>query len=168
MGIAVYEEHHRHLYRWLERSEFETKISSPIEDARKLFMAEMMPDSHKEARFVIYLEPQTGGYRDAIQMFQNLALLSSTASDTVSTDTERVFEALNNPRFEWRTIPGIAQETGLDSETIEKVLSESKNQVVRSSRVTKDGCELFTTRLHFREFASPWTRLIGALKNRVD
>ena len=83
-------------------------------------------------------------------------------------DHELVLKALNNPKYKWRTVPGIAEETSLDPETVTRALEKSRDQVVRSSRYTSDGRELYTARVRFREFASPWTKIRGALKNRVD
>lgn len=38
-------------------------------------------------------------------------------------EEKRVFEALDDPRWSWRTIQGIADTTGLDLSTIKSVLS---------------------------------------------
>jgi hypothetical protein len=83
-------------------------------------------------------------------------------------EQELVQKALEKSEFEWRTIPGIAKETGLDPETVARVLSQLKSQVVKSSKFTKDGRQLYTTRSRYRESASPWRQLLGAIKNRVD
>ncbi len=170
MGTVVDQEHRRHLYGWSEGRGNKSKWSPPIEEAHKLFMITMFPAPYKDAVYVNHIKPHTYRYRDAMQSIYNLEFVRPTPTlvDTASTDTELVLEALSNPEFEWRTIPGISQETELDNKVIEKVLSESRDQIVRSSRITKDGRERFTTRSRFQEFTSPWTRLLGALKNRAD
>jgi hypothetical protein len=83
-------------------------------------------------------------------------------------ERELVHRALENPKFEWRTASGIANETGLEPETVAGALSQLKSQVVKSSRFTTDGQALYTTRSRYREFASIWRQLLGAIKNRVD
>jgi hypothetical protein len=89
-------------------------------------------------------------------------------AEAVQNKQDLVLDALNNPEFEWRTVPGITKETGLDSETVVKVLDQLGFQVVKSSRRTRDAQELFTTRACFRASASPLTKMLGALRNRAD
>lgn len=79
-----------------------------------------------------------------------------------------VLGALNNSKYEWRTILGIAEETGLDPEIVVKALSEFKSGVVRSSRFTRDGRALYTTRSRHEEFAPFWRKVLGAIKNQID
>jgi hypothetical protein len=90
------------------------------------------------------------------------------ASRTTQKEKRLVLEALNNPGFEWRTIPGIVEETGLDRATVAKALSEFNGEVVKSSRFTADGRALYTTRKRYRESEPHWRKFLGAIKNRVD
>jgi hypothetical protein len=68
---------------------------------------------------------------------------------------EAVLKALNNPKYKWRTIRGIAKETNLDTATVLNVFEQSDSEIVRSSRPSKRGDELFATREHFTDQASP-------------
>jgi hypothetical protein len=90
------------------------------------------------------------------------------ALETDQDETELVLKALSNPKYQWRTVAGIAKETGLDPDIVTDVLGRLKDRMVRSTRSTKDGQEVFATRERFRQFASPWTKILGALKNRAD
>ncbi len=56
-----------------------------------------------------------------------------------------VLKALENPRYAWRTILGIATETRLDVRTIEEVLASAGDQVIKSDLLSEEGDELFTT-----------------------
>ncbi len=81
---------------------------------------------------------------------------------------QAVWKALENPDYSWRTIEGLASETALEPGVVLSVISHLEGEIVRSSIKSKDGQELYSTRNHFRKFASPTTRLMGALKNRLD
>ncbi len=95
---------------------------------------------------------------------------ASQSKTTQATQKEKmlVLGALNNPEYEWRTIPGIAEETGLDSETVANALSGFKAGVVRSSRFTRDGRALYTTRSRYEEATPFWRKVLGAVKNEID
>lgn len=80
---------------------------------------------------------------------------------------KNVIEALEKPDFKWRTIPGVVKETGLETGIVLKVLSLAADQVVKSSTLSADGQDLYTTREHFREKASLGERLLGAIRNRA-
>ena len=82
-------------------------------------------------------------------------------------NVSRVINALENPNYKWRTIPGIERETGIDQQTIASIIGIS-DKVVKSSRQSIDGQELFTTRSRFNAIASSGEKLIGAIKNRLD
>lgn len=78
-----------------------------------------------------------------------------------------VLAALENPRYQWRTIGGVAKETGVGVEKVLDILTGS-DVVVRSSVPSKSGDALFTTRARFRDSASFAQKLRGAFTNRLD
>ena len=78
-----------------------------------------------------------------------------------------VLTALAKPGFKWRTVVGVANETGLAQELVMRALAEAADRIVKSSVPSTDGQELYTTREHFRESASPGEKLLGAIKNRA-
>ena len=79
-----------------------------------------------------------------------------------------VLNALAKPQFKWRTIAGVAKETGLANELVMQALGEATDRIVRSSVPSSDGQDLYTTREHFRNKASFGERLLGAIKNRAS
>lgn len=80
---------------------------------------------------------------------------------------EAVLEALRSPRFRWRTLRGVAQEARLDTEIVRTIIEQYPDEIVKSSIPSKSGEELFSTREHFRASASPWEKVMGALRYRA-
>ena len=78
-----------------------------------------------------------------------------------------VLAALAKPEFKWRTISGVAKETGLEKEIVLQAIREAADKVVKSSVLSNDGQEIYTTREHFRTSASIGERLLCAIKNRA-
>jgi len=78
-----------------------------------------------------------------------------------------VIEALEDQRYEWRTIDGLAEQTGLPSGEIQETLESLKEDVVRSSVPDEQGRSLYTTRKHYRETHGLGARILSALSDRV-
>jgi hypothetical protein len=94
----------------------------------------------------------------------------SSETDDMSPDaiSAAVLSALENPKFRWRTIGGIAQETGIDAaEVTATIAKEVGNSIVLAPAPSKEGEKLFSTRHRFLETASLSEKLVGAFKNRV-
>ena len=81
---------------------------------------------------------------------------------------ELVKASLEKDDYKWRTIEGIAAESGLSEGVVEKILYDHIGDIVKSSIPSKTGDELFTTRDHYKKKSSTWQRLSSALKNRID
>lgn len=83
---------------------------------------------------------------------------------------QRVVRALENPQYDWRTIDGISEETGLDRWTVASIIQFLPNvnvEVVQSSIPDKRGRPLFTTRKHYLERRSFVNRLLTAFSDRI-
>ncbi len=80
---------------------------------------------------------------------------------------QAVKTALENPAYRWRTVQGVANETGLPAQTIEAVILKNHETVVKSSIPSTKGEALYTTRSHFLKKASLGEKLLGAIKNRL-
>ncbi len=80
-------------------------------------------------------------------------------------DTTSVIDALENPSYVWRSINGIACETGLDPERVQTVIDSAAIQTVLARRSTRDDQDraLFTTRDHYRRKAGFANRLLSAI-----
>lgn len=81
---------------------------------------------------------------------------------------EMVLKALSNPKYRWRTIEGVAKETGLDPGIVRAAIAQAiGNTVVEAPVPSASGAPLFSTREHVLETATFGQRLAGAFKNRV-
>ena len=80
---------------------------------------------------------------------------------------QAVKTALENPAYCWRTVQGVANETGLPAQTIEAVILKNHETVVKSSIPSTKGEALYTTRSHFLKKATLGEKLLGAIKNRL-
>ena len=78
-----------------------------------------------------------------------------------------VIRALEDPRYEWRTVEGIAEQTGIPSLKVLKILKSLKEDVLRSSIPDESGRDLFTTRKHYRQTHGIGARILSALSDRV-
>jgi hypothetical protein len=81
--------------------------------------------------------------------------------------TKAVFKALENESYEWRTIEGVAKETGFSFDIVLSVIEENRGEIISSSSFTPDGKRLYTTRNHYLKNAPLGDRFLGALKNRM-
>jgi|SRR5271170_3052582 len=81
--------------------------------------------------------------------------------------SSRIVQALEDSRYEWRTIDGVAQETSIPAATVREVLEGLKQEVLRSSIPDESGRNLFTTRRHYRQTHGLGARLLAALADKV-
>jgi DNA-binding IclR family transcriptional regulator len=78
-----------------------------------------------------------------------------------------VIAALEDRRYEWRTIDGLAEQTGLPSAKVQEILESLQEDLVRSSVPDDRGRSLYTTRKHYRETHGLGARILSALSDRV-
>ncbi|HBV9988667.1 TPA: hypothetical protein MEA99_002527 [Klebsiella aerogenes] len=83
----------------------------------------------------------------------------------MAVDEEKIKNAFGNKKYTWRTIRGVAKETGLDPMIVTKYIMTHEDEIVKSSMPNEKGETLFTSRLN-RRSQSPWVRIISAVKNR--
>ena len=83
---------------------------------------------------------------------------------------EALVRALEDKRFRWRTLSGLAEQSGLAQEEVTRVLTDLKKAgvVIRSDVPAATGEELFTTRQHFEASAPLGARLSAAFRNRAS
>jgi hypothetical protein len=82
---------------------------------------------------------------------------------------QQVVRALENPKYDWRTIDGISQETGIDPHQVGLILAFLPKvvDVVQSSVPDKKGRALFTTRKHLNKTQSFANRILSAFSDRI-
>lgn len=59
--------------------------------------------------------------------------------------------ALEDARWDWRTVDGVSRKTSIPRHEIQRFLSHSGRSVVRSVARDRKGRPLFTTRKRYRE-----------------
>jgi len=84
-------------------------------------------------------------------------------------DGQRVVHALENPRWDWRTVEGISEETGIDHHRVAMILAFLPNvvELVQSSVPDKKGRALFTTRRHYDKRRTFANRVLSAFSDRI-
>jgi hypothetical protein len=80
---------------------------------------------------------------------------------------KRVLHALENPRYDWRTLKGIAAETNLPEDEVSAIVDTLGSQVGIVSKIDRQNRRLFTTRDHYRTKRSTLDSLLSALSDRI-
>jgi hypothetical protein len=96
--------------------------------------------------------------------------MSENRSPNGQIDLDRrniVVSALEDPHYEWRTVEGVAEQTGLSASNVRQVLEELNGEIIRSSIPDESGRNLYTTRKHYRETQGLGTRILSALSDKV-
>lgn len=83
---------------------------------------------------------------------------------------KRVVAALEDARYQWRTVKGVSDQTGLSREEVLEELIKliDAEIVIRSSVPSASGEDLYSTRDHFKRFTPLSKRLGAAFRNRVE
>jgi hypothetical protein len=76
-----------------------------------------------------------------------------------------VLKALEDERYDWRTIKGLVKSTGATEQDILSMLNSLADKIVRSQDA--DGRSLFTTREHYQKTHGLGDRILSALADRI-
>ena len=76
-----------------------------------------------------------------------------------------VLNALEDERYDWRTVTGLARSLDADRKDIIRVLKSMPDQIVRAN--ADDGRVLFTTRSHYEKTHGFGDKLLSALADKV-
>jgi|SRR5208282_4548803 len=94
--------------------------------------------------------------------------LSASASSGLESATEQVWKALNGGSYDWRSVDGIAEETGLDRLTVYTILEKKLGEkVVQSTDKNQPGTLLYATRDRYNQIRGPWNRVLSVITNQV-
>ena len=77
---------------------------------------------------------------------------------------QKVVSALENPKWDWRTIGGISEETGIEPSEVSSILKVLPNVVQTAD---KSGRPLFTTRNHYDKRQNIANRILSAFADRI-
>ena len=84
----------------------------------------------------------------------------------MSSETKKLRAAFENPKYKWRTIKGVAKETGLSRESVKTYVTDHGEYIVRSSVRNTKGEQLFASRQVYRNKAGIFRRITSGIKNR--
>ena len=70
----------------------------------------------------------------------------------------RIFDALEDPHWEWRTVPALSRASGLDEASVRKVLSRYPEFIRQSLVPSEAGDDLFTLHERRLEQKSFWKK----------
>ena len=89
--------------------------------------------------------------------------MATTIQQAQETDPkwERVYEALSDPQWDFRTVEGIARTTGLSGEEVAGVLDRHKGEIRRSMVPDRQGRTLYTLKSRPKK-AQEWLAEIRA------
>lgn len=82
-------------------------------------------------------------------------------------DVQKVLKALADQRFKWRTVNGLAKDSGLDVSEVRQILKAKEELIVQSSVPSTKGEDLFTLRELYSTKESLGSQLLGAFKGRA-
>ncbi len=80
---------------------------------------------------------------------------------------DQIIRALEDDRYEWRTVDGVAQQTGVPATQVQESLESLKQEIVRSSIPDEAGRSLYTTRRHYRDTHGLGAQFLAALSDKV-
>jgi hypothetical protein len=78
-----------------------------------------------------------------------------------------IISALEDPRYDWRTVEGVAEQTSVPGPKVQEILKSLERDVVRSAIPDELGRALYTTRKHYRETHGLGARFLSALSDKV-
>lgn len=79
---------------------------------------------------------------------------------------DTIVKAFENPKYNWRTVTGVAREAGVDSKLVVEYIRLNPDMIVQSSINSTSGDELFSLREQRRVKGSTFDRFVSAVKNR--
>lgn len=95
-------------------------------------------------------------------------IASNTQIDLMADKKNIIIKAFDNATDNyWKTITEIAEETAISLEHVYKIIFSS-DEFIESSYCAPDGQHRFSTLKAFREKASFFEKLRGAINNRID
>jgi hypothetical protein len=78
-----------------------------------------------------------------------------------------VVRALENPKYNWRTIEGISEETGIDAHQVALIIQFLPNKVDLVQSSDRSGRQLFTTRNHYNRTQNVLNRILSTFSDRI-
>lgn len=80
---------------------------------------------------------------------------------------DQIIRALEDNRYEWRTLDGVAEQIGIPAAQVQEILESLKQEIVRSSIPDEAGRNLYTTRKHYRDTQGLGAQFLAALSDKI-
>jgi hypothetical protein len=80
---------------------------------------------------------------------------------------EQIIRALEDARYEWRTVEGVSEQIGIPTTQVQELLESLTPEIVRSSIPDEAGRSLYTTRKHYRDTHGLGAQFLAALSDKV-
>jgi hypothetical protein len=109
-------------------------------------------------------------YLDGIKQGGDLTITKEQAPK--GNFSQQVFNALENPNYQWRTVEGVAKETGIPPKEVGEIIDHlgESGLVVEADRRRVDTREIvtiYTTRDHYEKTEPVFNRIISALAGKI-
>jgi hypothetical protein len=79
-----------------------------------------------------------------------------------------VMSALENKKYRWRTVRGVAKELKASDNEVLALIQQHGDEIIKSSVPAETGEDLFSTRRHYRANASPYAKITSSLTQAVS
>lgn len=100
---------------------------------------------------------------------EELFTVANRKSDAIPTpdDWTAVRSAMENPKYTWRTLKGIATEKGIPEAKVMELIQVNRDIILQSEVPSADGEDLYTTRQHFINQAGPVGKMLSFYHGRL-
>ena len=100
---------------------------------------------------------------------EELFTIAGRKSDVIPTpdDWTAVRSAMENPKYTWRTLKGIAIEKGIPEAKVMELIQVNRDIILQSEVPSADGEDLFTTRQHYINQTGPVGKMLSFYHGRL-
>ncbi len=133
------------------------------------------PQEEGENNFVVVYTTDPFVSRGHVSYSGHLQLLNQRLGvfekkEPPKTTREIVLKELEDPRFDYRTVKGIHEATGLSSSVIQEAIRQmgDDGEVFESIHASRSGTARYGLRRRFRKESPLWRRLLAAFRNSPD
>lgn len=97
-----------------------------------------------------------------------MTTIKSWTNEITNPSEEMVFKALANPKWDFRTVNGIAKETNLDNEQVAKIIDVYNGKLIRKSLVPSvTGEQLYTLKSKKANLAEIYDQFRALLSKNI-
>ena len=100
---------------------------------------------------------------------EDLFAAADRLHEAVPTNDDRtaVLSALEDSKFTWRTLKGIAAQTRLPESKVMEIIQSNRDLILKSEIPSTDGLDLYTTRKHYLDQSGVVGKMMGFYHARL-